>query len=85
MLAEVKTLYESNNTDIAAMLRLRADKIERGEDTSHQMVLVAVGETIEMYGFGQDMPSERAHFILSMGLHKLMEMSLHHYETDQRS
>jgi hypothetical protein len=53
-LAEVKTLFETNASDITAMLRQCADSIDEGADPKSIVAVVTEGDgSLTIYGWGQ--------------------------------
>lgn len=83
-LAEVVTIYERNSSDIAAMLRLVADNIEKGDPAVRSMVAVAELEEggIQIFGWGKtDTPRTLA--ILQLGLAQLTRDQLVRWEGEE--
>ncbi len=68
-LAEVVSIYDTNASDIAAMLRLAADNIEKGDPAVRSMHAVAELEDggIQIFGWGRtDTPRTLAMFQLAL-------------------
>ncbi len=83
-LAEVVTIYESNASDVAAMLRMAADNIEKGDPAVRSMHAVAELEDggIQIFGWGKtDTPRTLAMF--QLGIAQLTRDQLARWEGDE--
>ncbi len=80
-LAEVHTLYETNASNVPAMLRQAADSIEsevaEGFDPTRAVVAVQISETgtVQVYGWGQT-DTMHAISVLQLGLVKMTNEAL---------
>jgi hypothetical protein len=71
-LAEVVTLYDTNASDIPAMLRQAADTIEAGEvRTAAVCVMLTEDGQPDIYGWGK-IDSPQAIYMLQLGLAKML-------------
>lgn len=71
-LAEVVTLYESNNRNPSATLRVIADAIDTGEYGEVGCVAVALlGKTMEVFSAGPDSEGPSAALLLHAGFMRL--------------
>lgn len=71
-LAEVVTLYETNARDPVATLRRIADEIEAGEFGAVGAVgLVLLGDTMEVFGMGEDFEAPSIALLLHAGFMRL--------------
>lgn len=71
-LAEVIPLYESNRRDPVETLRKIADEIERGDLGAVGSVgIVVLGDTMEVYGAGEDSEAPSVALLLHAGFLRL--------------
>lgn len=76
MVAEVVTLHESNFRDPAAALRKMADEIEAGEYGAVGVVIM--GDTVEVFGAGEDAEPCSTAMLLHAGFLRLSQMMADH-------
>lgn len=83
-LAEVHTIYETNASDIAAMLRQAADNIEAGEPAVRCMVAVAELKEggIQIFGWGKT-DTHRSIALLRMGAAELIDTQIATWKDDE--
>ncbi|CAB4190542.1 hypothetical protein UFOVP1288_72 [uncultured Caudovirales phage] len=72
-LAEVVELYSSNHRDVIATLKVIIKNIEAGKyGAVHSAALVLDGDTVEVFGAGQECDGASIHLLLSAGALRLV-------------